>query len=88
MSRWSFDNTKDSETYGSIFSRIAEAVTDSETLLDYQKKVFEILFYTFFAKVLVFTLATLHVIQLSIGLKHLQNCPAEAMNLYFNDYLY
>ena len=58
-------------------NRIAEAVGDSETLFEYLKKVIDILFYTILAKILVSLIAILHVVQLSIGLKYLQDCPIE-----------
>jgi hypothetical protein len=67
--QWFIENIQEMNayTYGSILNRMAEAVSESETLFEYIKKATNILYHTSVAKLFILCLLLYHLTELSIG---------------------
>ncbi|CAF0812767.1 unnamed protein product [Adineta steineri] len=75
-SEW-VEDVKDSDPYISVFSRLGEAIQDSETLVEFVKKSFSIITNTFGATGLLALLTVFQVILFFIGVKYINDCPAQ-----------
>lgn len=76
-SDWSQDenNFKEDETYTSIFNRIGEAVSESETLFEFLKKALSIFYYSRLSTLLMALLSIFHLAMVYTGIVYLaMNC--------------
>ncbi|CAF1551358.1 unnamed protein product [Rotaria magnacalcarata] len=75
-SEW-VEDIKDSDPYVSILSRLGEAIQDSETYMEFVKKSFTIVTNTIIATALLVLLTVFQVILFFMGVKYLDDCPAQ-----------
>jgi hypothetical protein len=69
--------------YGSVINRMAEAVGESESLLEYLKKAISIFYHTTIATVIIILLVLFHLVQIIIGNYMLKNNVFNKSTAYF-----